>query len=96
MAVLQAGAAGIPVVGARVGGIPEVVENGTTGLLFPPGDAGALATAVAKIVNDPEAARAMGARARGRIETLFSIGAMVEGNLDVYREVVHGRREGSG
>lgn len=96
VAVLQAGAAGIPVVGARVGGIPEVIENGTTGLLFPPGDAGALATAVAKIVNDPEAARAMGARARDRIETLFSIGAMVEGNLDVYREVVRGRREGAG
>lgn len=95
VAVLQAGAAGIPVVGARVGGIPEIVKDGKTGLLFPPGDAGALATAVARIAGDSEAARAMGRRARERVETLFSIGAMVEGNLDVYREVVHGRHNGA-
>lgn len=95
VAALQAGAAGIPVVGARAGGIPEIIEDGRTGLLFPPGDAGALATAVARIVGDPEAARAMGRRARERIETLFSIGAMVEGNLDVYRDVVHGRHNGA-
>jgi len=96
VAVLQAGAAGIPVVGARVGGIPEIIEDGRTGVLFPPGDAGALATAITRIVKDREAARAMGERARARIEARFSVGAMVEGNLDVYREVVRARGNGPG
>ena len=95
VATLQAGAAGIPVVGARAGGIPEIIADGVTGILCPPGDAGALATAMADILEDPEAARAMGTRARARIESVFSVGAMVEGNLDVYREVVRGRGSGS-
>ena len=96
VAALQAGAAGVPVVGAHAGGIPEVIENGTTGVLCPPGDAGALATAIAGIVEDREGARAMGERARARVESLFSVGAMVMGNLDVYREVVRGRGNGPG
>lgn len=96
VAALQAGAAGIPVVGARAGGIPEIIEDGGTGLLCSPGDARELAKAVARIVDDPGAARAMGEHARERIRTLFSVGAMVEGNLEVYRQVVHGRRDGSG
>ena len=96
VAVLQAGAAGIPVVGARSGGIPEIIDDGRTGLLCPPGDAGALATALADIIEDPAGARAMGRSARDRIEALFSVSAMVEGNLDVYREVVRPRRDGTG
>ena len=93
VAALQAGAAGIPVVGARAGGIPEVVEDGETGLLCPPGDADALAAAIERLLKDPEAADAMGERARARIESRFSVDAMVEGNLKVYREVVRsGRR----
>ena len=91
VAALQAGAAGIPVVGARAGGIPEVVVDGETGILAPPGDAGALATAIERILEDPETARSMGERARARIESRFSIDAMVEGNLQVYRDVVAGR-----
>lgn len=92
VAALQAGAAGIPVVGARAGGIPEVVVDEETGLLCPPGDAGALAAAIERLLKDPEAARAMGERGRSRIEAEFSVDAMVEGNLRVYREVVAARR----
>ena len=91
VAALQAGAAGVPVVGASTGGLPEVIEDGRTGVLCPPGDAGALATAVGRIMEDRERARAMGERARARVESVFSVGAMVTGNLDVYREVVRGR-----
>ena len=94
VAALQAGAAGVPVVGARAGGIPEIIEDGRTGLLFPPGDAGALATALASVLSDPKAARAMGWRARNRIATRFSVDAMVDGNLDVYRDAVRSRRNG--
>ena len=95
VAALQAGAAGVPVVGARSGGLPEVIENGRTGVLCPPGDAGALATAIGGIVEDREGARAMGGRARARVESVFSVGAMVTGNLDVYREVLRVRGSGS-
>lgn len=94
VAALQAGAAGIPVVGARAGGIPEILDDGRTGVLCPPGDAGELATAIEGIVSDPEGGRAMGERARARIESLFSVGAMVAGNLDVYRKVVRTRGHG--
>ena len=96
VAALQAGAAGIPVVAARAGGIPEILDDGRTGFLCPPADAGALATAVAGVLEDPAAARAMGRCARDRIEALFSVSAMVEGNLDVYREVVRPQRNGTG
>lgn len=93
VAALQAGAAGVPVVGGRAGGIPEVIEDGRTGILCPPGDAGAVATAIAQLLQDPGAARAMGRRARERVESGFSVDAMVEGNLEVYRQVVRaGRR----
>ena len=92
VAALQAGAAGIPVVGARAGGIPEVVVDGETGLLCPPSDAGALAAAIERLLKDREAAREMGARARARIESRFSVDAMVEGNLKVYREMIAARR----
>ena len=91
VAALQAGAAGLPVIGGRAGGIPEVVEDGRTGLLCPPGDAGALAEAIRRLLEDPKAARALGQSARTRIESRFSIDAMVEGNLAVYREVVRAR-----
>lgn len=96
VAALQAGAAGVPVVGASAGGLPEVIEDGRTGVLCPPGDAGALATAIEGLVEDREAARVMGERARTRVESLFSVGAMVTGNLDVYRELVRSRGNGSG
>lgn len=92
VAALQAGAAGVPVVGARAGGIPEVIDDGRTGILCPPGDAGAVATAIAQLLQDSDAARAMGRRARERVESRFSVDAMVEGNLEVYRRVVRARR----
>ncbi len=85
VAAMQAGAAGLAVAGGRAGGIPEIVEHGGTGLLCAPGDAGELADAIARLVGDPEAARAMGGRARRRVEARFSVDAMVEGNLEVYR-----------
>ena len=94
VAALQAGAAGVPVVGGKAGGIPEVIEDGKTGILCPPGDAGALATAIAGLLTDPDAARTMGRRARERIASHFSVDAMVEGNLEVYRRVVRARRRG--
>ena len=88
VAVVQAGAAGLPVVGAEAGGIPEVVADQETGLLVPPGDDEALAGAMDRIASDPDLARRLGSRARQRVEDRFSVDAMVEGNLAVYRRVL--------
>jgi glycosyltransferase involved in cell wall biosynthesis len=67
-AILEAFAAGKPVVASRIGGIPELVEDGSTGLLFPPGDAGALADAIRRLWSDPDERRRLGKNARARIE----------------------------
>jgi glycosyltransferase involved in cell wall biosynthesis len=72
-ATLEAMAAGIPVVGSRVGGIPEMVADGETGLLVPPRDAMALAEALCRLINDPVLRQSYGAAARSRAESHFSL-----------------------
>ncbi|HET7499130.1 MAG TPA: glycosyltransferase family 4 protein, partial [Candidatus Eisenbacteria bacterium] len=64
--VLDAMAAGLPVVATAVGGVPEIVEPEATGLLVPPQDPGALAAAMARLATDPALRAAMGARGRER------------------------------
>lgn len=85
--LLQASASGLPVVATEVGGIPEAVQQGVTGLLVPPQDSEALAAAVSSILADPVRAESMGEAGRRRIRTEFSVDRMVEGNLVVYREL---------
>lgn len=71
--VLQiAYACGKPVVATRVGGLPDVIEEGKSGFLVPPQDPAALAEAVIKVLQDPELARAMGQRARELAETRYA------------------------
>jgi glycosyltransferase involved in cell wall biosynthesis len=67
LAYLEAQAAGVPVVACRVAGVPEVVEDGVTGHLVPPGDDAAYAAAVAGLLADPARAQAMGLAARNRV-----------------------------
>jgi len=86
--LLQAGAAGIPVVATAVGGIPEVVVHGQTGLLVPPGDPLRLASAVASLLSDTQGRLSMGEAARERVRSEFSVDRMVEGNLSVYEELL--------
>ncbi|MCC7009107.1 MAG: glycosyltransferase family 4 protein [Acidobacteria bacterium] len=71
-ATLEAMAAGVPVVGSRVGGIPEMIVPGETGLLVPPRDADALAAAIGALVRDPDRARALGRAGQRRARTAFS------------------------
>ncbi len=68
----EAMASGIPVVAARVGGVPDMVIHGETGLLFEPGDADGLAEAIIECLADPQQSEVMSAAAARRIETLFS------------------------
>ena len=91
--LLEAMALGKPVVATRVGGVPEVVEDGRSGRLVPAEDAGALAGAVAAVLDAPDRA-AMGARGRARVETAFTLDAMVRGLERVYATELHARGEG--
>jgi sugar transferase (PEP-CTERM/EpsH1 system associated) len=84
LAVLEAMAAGKPVVATRVGGNPAAVEDGVTGLLVPPRDPGALARAITTIARDPERARRMGREGRRRVEERFSLEAARRANEEVY------------
>lgn len=88
--LLQASAAGVPIVAARGGGIPEVVRDGTNGLLVPPGDIAALTRAVLRVLDDGALRRRLGEGGRALARDEFSVAAMVEGNLAVYREVLRG------
>jgi glycosyltransferase involved in cell wall biosynthesis len=83
-ALIEAMAAGRPVIASRVGGIPAIVEHGKSGLLVPPGDAEALVAAIADVIDRPERARALGEAARARIDESFSVGAMVQTIERVY------------
>ncbi len=88
VALLEAGAARVPVIASAAGGIPEVVLDGETGLLVPPGDPAALSAAMLRLLGDPALAARLGAAARVRVETHFSVAAMAAGNLAVYRHVL--------
>jgi glycosyltransferase involved in cell wall biosynthesis len=87
VALLEAAAAGVPVIASRAGGMPEIVRDGENGLLTPPGDIVALRQALEALLDDPGRARAMGQRGRQIVAEHFSIDAMVEGNLAVYRSL---------
>jgi glycosyltransferase involved in cell wall biosynthesis len=66
--VIEAAARARAVVGSRVGGIPDVVADGETGVLVPPGDAPQLAAALVRVLSEPELAESLGAEARARVE----------------------------
>jgi alpha-maltose-1-phosphate synthase len=85
---LEAMACGTPVVASRVGGIPEVVVDGETGWLVPPGDPAALAEALRVALADPARARRMGEAGRRRVEAHFSWDRIAERTLAVYRDAI--------
>lgn len=84
MSVLEAMSAGLPVVSTPVGGIPEAVENGVSGLLVQPGDVEGLAEAICELLLDPERANSMGKIGQARHREKFSTEAMGQGCLEVY------------
>jgi len=91
--VLEAGSAGIPVVATRVGGIPDAVEDGVTGILCDPGDAAAVAAAITKLAEDPALRAALGAAAKERVGTVFSIAACSERLAEAYESVLKERKD---
>ena len=88
LSLLEAQAAGVPVVAFRVAGIEEAVSDGRTALLVAARDTTALASAIAEIYDNPQRRAALSVAGPDWIGTEFSLGNMVRGNLDVYRELL--------
>ena len=88
MSVLEAMAYGKPVVASQIGGIPELVVDGETGLLFEPGDAGELQRQVSRLMGDASLRARMGAAGRIRAERQFSIEKHNANLIDIYRSLV--------
>jgi len=89
--VLEAMATALPVVATRVGGNPELVADGTTGIMVPASDPEAMAHALLAYVRDPNMRRRHGLAGRARIEREFALHAMVSGYLGVYDELLRAR-----
>ncbi len=87
-ALLEAMAAGLPAVATAVGAVPEMVVDGREALVVPPGDAGALARALAELAARPARRREMGALARQRVETAYRIEATVAQTERLYDELL--------
>jgi glycosyltransferase involved in cell wall biosynthesis len=91
-ALLEALSCGVAVVGTRTGGVPELIEDGVTGLLVPPADVLALADGVCTLLEDVGLRQRLGAAARQRVEERFSVAKVVPEMLGLYRAVSQGGR----
>jgi len=87
-AVLDAMACGVPVVATAAGGLPEIIRDGKTGRLVAPSDPSALAEAIIELLTHPRLAEAMAAQGRTEVRQCFSIEAMVDKNIEVYRKIM--------
>ena len=88
LSVLEAMAAGLPVVGTRIGGTEEAVADGMTGRLVPARDPAALAAAILEVLDDPDKAARWGATGRQRQQAEFSATRMVRDTRAIYDEVL--------
>jgi glycosyltransferase involved in cell wall biosynthesis len=90
--LLESMAAGVPVVATRVGGTPEVIDDGEHGLLVPVNDPHALAAAISRVLGDPALAGWLGANGRRRVKEEFSFDAVVRKTEGLYRELLAAKR----
>ena len=84
LSILEAMAAGLPVVATKVGGVPELVLEGETGFLVPPGDPHSLAAALERLLDDSELRGRLGAAGRIRVEERFDLVSTRQAHLDLY------------
>jgi glycosyltransferase involved in cell wall biosynthesis len=95
-AVLEAMAQGVPVVVSRVGGMPELVVDRDSGLVVPPSDPSALATALRTLAEHPDLRRRYGVRGKQRVATHFSIGRTIQQAAALFEAAAAGCGGGSG
>jgi glycosyltransferase involved in cell wall biosynthesis len=88
MSILEAMAAGLPVVASSVGGVAELVEHRVSGLLVPPGDPPALARALGELIRDPALRSSYGEAGRRRTEEMFGFEAFRRSHLHAYRRAL--------
>ncbi len=88
VALLEAACSGRAIIGSNVGGIPEIVKDGETGLLVPPADAKALAEKLTYLLDHPEHAQRLGSHARAFVKEKFSLESMVRGYVELYEELL--------
>jgi glycosyltransferase involved in cell wall biosynthesis len=88
ISALEAGAASVPCVLTDVGGNPDIVDDGTTGFLFPVGDFDALSGRLLRLASDPALSGAMGQRLREKVTREFAFGTMVERYLTLFERLV--------
>jgi glycosyltransferase involved in cell wall biosynthesis len=93
MVLSEAGAVGLPLVSTDVGAIGEIVRDGETGLLVPVDDAGALAAALHRLADDPDARRRMGEAARQLVRQQFDAGANARTLVALRRDIAAARRQ---
>ena len=91
LSALEALSCGVPVIGCNVGGLPEVVRHGETGILLPPGDIAGLSAAATEILGDPEKWRAMSELGAADARARFSEDAIVPLYEEIYRKAVRDR-----
>lgn len=89
--VIEAMATGKPIIGTDVGGTPEMIDAGRTGILFTPGDSCGLADAILSLVNDPHKRLAMGAAGRARAEKVFDIKEHIKKTEKLYQSLINSR-----
>jgi glycosyltransferase involved in cell wall biosynthesis len=89
MVVLEAAAANVPVVAAKVGGVPDLIEDGKSGLLCDPLDAASMGGAVKKLLLQPQFARVLAMEANRRAQERFHPLAIARRHLEIYREVLN-------
>jgi len=86
--IQQALAVGTPVVATTIGGSPEVIRHGETGLLVPPADATALAGAIVASLRDPAQARAMAAAGQAFVHAHLTVDRMMERTVRIYENLL--------
>lgn len=92
LVLLEAMSCGIPVAAMGIGGVPEIVEVGTTGLLSAPGDWAGLGEALISLLKDPDRIRKMGQAARERVERCFDLNQSIRHSAELFHDLAKKER----
>ena len=92
LALMEAMAAGLPVVATAVGGVPELVTHGRDGFVVPPGDPDSLAAALGRLIGSPEQRQAMGRDAESKASATFDVAHTVQSYVELYKTLISGGR----